>query len=183
MPDSAPLPTPLTTGFRSAYRWLSTTQHGIDEVTSRCPAVVLGKYLAVTSCDSGPLELRAAEKSAGWETRGGVAYSPRVDAIEMLPVHNGWDEWYIFRDPFDQGAIRQANIFEHPVTPGNVEVFVNFGGFSLGAAEAEDLTSRFWQQLEWILPDAYIAESDHGCLTFATRDSDLFASVRQVLGG
>ncbi len=34
-----------------------------------------------------------------------------------------------------------------------------------------------WQQLGWIRPEAYIAESDYGFLTFVTADKGLLAAV------
>ena len=125
---------------------------------------MLGKHLAVTSCDSGPLQLSDEEKSAAWNHRGGISYSPCIESLDMVPVHDLYDEWYVFKVPVDLGAIREGNIFEFPISPRHVEVFVNFG-FAMDAPEMQDLVSRFWQQLEWIRPEAYIAESDYGFMT------------------
>jgi hypothetical protein len=161
---------------------LTTTEHGIDELLTVCPAVVLGKHLAVTSCDSGPLQLSDEEKSAAWNHRGGISYSPCIESLDMVPVHDLYDEWYVFKVPVDLGAIREGNIFEFPISPRHVEVFVNFG-FAMDAPEMQDLVSRFWQQLEWIRPEAYIAESDYGFMTLVTRDNGLFAAVCQAFSG
>jgi hypothetical protein len=102
--------------------------------------------------------------------------------MDMVPPHVIYDEWYVFNAPIDLGAIREGNIFDSPVSAGHLEVFVNFG-FMIDAPEMQDLVTRFWQQLEWIRPDAYIAESDHGYLTFVTGDDHLFAAVSQALAG
>lgn len=59
---------------------------------------------------------------------------------------------------------------------------MNFG-FAMDAPEMQDLASRFWQQLEWIRPKAYIAESDYGFMTLVTRDNGLFAAVCQAFSG
>ena len=143
---------------------------------------MLGKHLAVTSCDSGPLQLSDEEKSAAWNHRGGISYSPCIESLDMVPVHDLYDEWYVFKVPVDLGAIREGNIFEFPISPRHVEVFVNFG-FAMDAPEMQDLVSRFWQQLEWIRPEAYIAESDYGFMTLVTRDNGLFAAVCQAFSG
>lgn len=180
-PNDISFPIPSGTGTRDSYHWLSTTEHGISNLLAVCPTVVLGKYLAVTSCDSGPLPLDDVQKLGGWEQRGGIAYSPRIESLDMVPAHDLYDEWYIFGVPFDLGIIRQGNIFDHPISLGHVEVFVNFYGFSLDAPEVQDLVSRFWRQLEWIRPEAYVAQGDYGFMTFVTREAELFATVRQSL--
>jgi hypothetical protein len=139
-------------------------------------------YLAVTSFDSGYLSLNDAEKAAGWESRGNIAYSPRIQSVETLPVRGGYDEWYLFGAPVDFGQVGIGNVFEAPLLPGQVEVFVNFGdGFGLHRPEEQSLAILFWRQLEWIRPESYIADGDH-FLTFVSSDASLFAAVRHALG-
>jgi hypothetical protein len=179
VPNETPSPATLATGRHAAYQWLSTTRHTIDDLLRVSPAVVLGKFLAVTSCDSGPLLLTDEQKSCGWVCRGEVAYSPRIESLNMVPLHGLYDEWYVFKAPAELGTIRDGNIFDFPVSPRHLEVFVNFG-FVKDAPEMEDLVSRFWQQLEWIRPEAYVAESDFGFLTFVARDSELFAQFAKL---
>jgi hypothetical protein len=58
---------------------------------------------------------------------------------------------------------------------------VNIGGFELHNPESESLTSIFWKRLNWIQPESYFADG-YSCLTFVTRDEDLFAAVRKALG-
>src|SRR4029077_14052595 len=72
-----------------------------DLITS-CPQVVLGKYTAVTSFDSGSLVPNEDEILAGWQGRGGIAYSPKVESVEKLP-HDLYDEWYVLDIPRDLG--------------------------------------------------------------------------------
>lgn len=43
----------LTVGSRGLYEWLVTDQQ--FDLLQICPEVVLGKYIAITSIDSGPL--------------------------------------------------------------------------------------------------------------------------------
>jgi hypothetical protein len=87
-----------------------------------------------------------------------------------------------FGAPSDLGGVQEGKIFEHSLEPRHVEVFVNFYGFALDAPEVQDLVSRFWQQLEWIQPEAYISQSDYGFMSFVTHNPEHFAVVRQTLG-
>src|SRR5579864_4646469 len=119
-------PEPLATGFHGAYKWLAS-EFELDDILRLCPVVVLGKYLAITSIDSGRLSPTAEEVLAGWENRHGIAYSPLVQSVETLP-RNGWDEWYVFRQSPDLGVSRLGtNIFDPAVHRGEVADFVNYG--------------------------------------------------------
>ena len=54
------------TGSHGAYQWLTTGQHDLGTLLQLCPQAVSGKYIAVTSFDSGPLHLNDNELSDGW---------------------------------------------------------------------------------------------------------------------
>jgi hypothetical protein len=69
---------------------------------------VLGKYAAVTSFDSGSLDLSDGEKAAGWESRKGIAYSPLIQSVATLPARGGFDEWYVFETPVDLAKRAEA---------------------------------------------------------------------------
>ncbi len=127
MLNGNPAPFSLATGKRDSYQWLATSAHNIDDLLVACPAIMLENYVAVTSFDSGMLMVTDEQKLSGWHQSGGITYSPRIQSLEMVPLHELYDEWYVFRAPFDLGEIRNGNIFEHPEPcPGHVEVFVNF---------------------------------------------------------
>jgi hypothetical protein len=171
----------LKTGTHGAYQWLRATQHDLDSLLVLSPSVVIGKHLAVTSFDSGSLLIDDVEKSTGWESRGGIAYSPRIESAETLPPRGGYDEWYVFGARADLGQIGKDNVFEAPLQPGQVEVFVNFGpSFALELTADQTLANLFWRQLDWIRPDSYLADNDH-LLTFVTADPSLFAEVHRAL--
>lgn len=110
---------PFATGSHGVYEWL-VTEHKFDDLLRLCPAVVLGKYAAVTSWDSGSLSLNDVEKSAGWESRKGVAYTPRIQSVEALPARAGYDEWYLFGASVDLGELGRGNVFEAQLSPGQV---------------------------------------------------------------
>jgi hypothetical protein len=177
MPSFSDSPEPLATGSHGDYKWLAS-QFELDDILRLCPAVVLGKYLAITSIDSGQLSPTAEEMLTGWESRQGIAYSPLVQSVETLP-RAGWDEWYVFGDPVDLGVSRRGtNIFDPPVQRGEVADFVNYA-FALHPPERRSLADVFWQQLDWIQPESYLADNDY--LTFVTRDESLFAAVSEAL--
>ena len=79
--------------------------------------------------------------------------------VASIP-YDQYDEWYIFITP---------TTFE------NYEVFVNYGGFSLHDSEFEEMQERFWQQLEYIAPESFLAEGDN--LIYVTKDFSLFKQI------
>lgn len=115
----------LTVGSQGLYEWLVTDEN--FDLLQLCQEVVLGKYVAITSIDSGPLVPTDKQTAAGWQSRGKIAYSPKIQNAEELP-RGGWDEWYVFDNPTDLGTSHLAeNIFEVPQEKGHVSVFVNYG--------------------------------------------------------
>lgn len=172
-------PTNMETGSRGGYFWLTTREYELHDVIASCPQIVLGKYIAVTSFDSGPLVPNEDEMACGWQSRGGIAYSPKVESVERLP-HDVYDEWYVFKSPQDLGNLYRGNIFEASIQAGQVATFVNFGpGFSLKNSDGKDLTDLFWSQLELIQLDSFISDGD--LLNLVTPDGQLFESVRAAL--
>ena len=163
---------PIHTGSHGAYQWL-VSEHELSDLLALCPEIVLGKHIAVTSCDSGPLVLNAQQLAIGWESRKGIAYSPRVLAVDALPREQ-FDEWYVFNDPFDLGALapQRTNVFEARLSPDEVHPFVNFFAFALQSLESHGLVKLFWEQFDWIRPDTYIA--DGTCLTVVSADKSHF---------
>jgi hypothetical protein len=132
------LPEPLAAGSRGDYKWLSSSHHQLDDLLRLFPNIVLGKYVAVTSFDSGPLVPNADERQLGWDNRQGIAYSPRVTSVETLP-RDLYDEWYVFAQPVDLGVSRLgSNIFDPSLKPGEVGDFVNYN-FALHRSGMKDL--------------------------------------------
>ncbi len=178
---------PTVTGSHGAYRWLTTGQHDLDTLCSHCPQVLVGKYVAVASLDSGPMVLTDAENHAGWSSRNEIAYSPQIRSTadcrtDRFPEGcSGFNEWYVCDSPFDLGVLCSGNIFESSLTPGRVWTFVNYdAGFALHNREMADLTNLFWKQLEWIQPETFIADSA-AFLTLVSRNESIFAAVCNAL--
>lgn len=162
----------LEVGSHDSYDWLVTDQ--AFDLLRICPDVVLGKYIAITSFDSGPLVLTDEEKGAGWQSRSEIAYSPKISGSEAVP-RDQYDEWYIFETPADLGVSHiRENIFEAPQGKGHVNVVVNYN-FAPHPPERATLAGLFWPQISWIHPESYVADNDY--LTFATLNQVLFAKV------
>ena len=162
----------ITVGSQDQYEWLVTDQQ--FDLLQICPSVVLGKYIAITSLDSGPLVPTDEERAAGWENRGNIAYSPKIQDAASVPRAE-YDEWYIFGGPVDLGTSHLGkNIFEVPQEQGHVSVFVNYG-FALHPPERTSLATLFWPQMTRVRPESYVADNDY--LTFVTANKTLFASV------
>jgi len=166
----------LTFGSQGLYDWFVADQQ--FDLLQICPEIVLGKYVAITSIDSGALVPNETEKAAGWESRGKIAYSPKVKAVQNLP-RAGWDEWWVFANPTDLGTSHLGeSIFEVPEEHGQVLVFVNYR-FALHLPEMNDLAALFWRQMERIRPESYMADNDF--LNFASANKTLFAAVRDAV--
>ena len=162
----------LTVGAQGIYEWLVTDEQ--FDLLQICPEVVLGKYVAITSFDSGPLVLSDEEKMAGWASRSNIAYSPKIQEVAILP-RDTYDEWYIFGSPVDLGTSHlRENVFEVPQEERHVSVFVNYG-FALHPPERAGLAYLFWPQMERIRPESYVADNYY--LTFVSANKTLFASV------
>lgn len=170
---------PLQTGVNGAFQWLATEQD-LDDLLRLSPEAVLGKYLAVTSIDSGFLFIDEQLKSDGWYSRNKIAYSSRIQSVEALP-HEGYDEWYVLEAATDLGQLVEGNPFEAPPKPGQVYACVNYGGCHLHDHSMLAVADLFWKQLEWINPESYFADGGH-CLTFVTRNKGLFTAVSRALG-
>lgn len=164
----------FTVGLHGAYEWLVTDEN--FDLLQLCPEVVLGKYVAITSVDSGWLRPTDKETAAGWQSLEKIAYSPKIENVQDVP-HDGYDEWYIFDTPTDLGTSHlEENIFEVPQQDGHLSVFVNYG-FALHPRERADkhLVALFWEQIARIRPESYVADNDY--LTFVSGNKLVFASV------
>ena len=164
----------LTVGSEDHYEWLVTDEQ--FDLLELCPQVVISKYVAITSIDSGALVPTDKETASGWQSRGNIAYSPKIQNVAELP-RAGWDEWYIFDNLTDLGTSHLGeNVFETPKEQGHVNVFVNYG-LALHRPEMKDLAILFWQQIERIRPESYMAD----CEYFVSMNKTVFANVRDAL--
>ena len=165
---------PLFGGAYDGYQWLSA-DHEIDIFWGQCSNIVLGKYLVVTADDSGPYLPSEHERQMGWTTRGDIALSPRINKADSLPSA-GFTELNCFDSL--KGACQMP--MRRLPELGGFEVFVNRYGFALHVREMQETINTFWQQMKLFQPQSYIGDGSH-CLTFVTKDLDVFYHVRQAL--
>ena len=97
------------------YYWLvsSRTLWSLHELVVQYHC---GYKLAITSFDSGSITPNEEESKLGWVVKNDLMLSPKL-AREMEIPHDQYDEWYIAEELDLEAAA--------------LEVFVNYGGFSL----------------------------------------------------
>ena len=152
----------LSTGERAGYRiveWSDGTDGDIEDLVLRCPELVLGRYVAIASCDSGPYTPTDKEFTAGWSKIDRLAVSPLVKVVSQLPMP-GFDEWYVY-DRFMK--------FEPHAN------FVNRLGFS-PLNVGDTYTEEFWRQVAKLEP-LYVLGAGTPGLFLVTRDITLFEAV------
>jgi hypothetical protein len=170
----------MFTGKHGDYWWLEAEAavSRLPDVLEACPALVVGRYVAVTAFDGGPFNPNDNDRAAGWTADGVAAYSAKVHSPDDLPLEQ-YDEWYVF---------------ERPTRIARAEVFVIYGDFSLLDRSADgghrddaarrwlhEIQRRFWRQLERLRPETYLAEGDR--LALVTRRRDIFDCASHVLEG
>lgn len=175
----------MKTGIHGRYNWLET-DHDLREFLVLCPASILSKHIAITAVDSGSFNPSDQDLAAGWSASDGIAYSPRLDAVTMLPADcccrcSGFDEWYVYATEAPRlGSISHANVFETTIAPPNVFQFINFVGFRFSDQELKAITDLFWKQVEWMQPESYLGDGDSR-LMFASCNDELFRNVETTL--
>lgn len=149
----------VRTGERAGYRiveWSDGADGDIKDLVLCCPELVVGRHIAIASCDSGRYTPTDEEFTAGWSMIDDLAVSPLVNAVSQLPMP-GFDEWYVY---------------ERPVKVERYARFVNYFGFSpLNLDDTQ--TEEFWEQVVKLEP-LHVLGSGAAGLFLVTRDEALF---------
>lgn len=169
---------PIWLGSEGDYAWLVATC-SLDDLLSVCPETVIGKFVAVTAFDSGPLLPTQEERANGWDSKWGIAYSPKISDPKAVPHDNCYDEWYVFDQRTEIGRIAEqsSNIFETWQSEDTVFQFVNYH-LGLHLEEMKPLSDLFWMQIRRIKPEVYLADCE-SFVTMVSRSKELIASARQ----
>lgn len=91
-------------GVPEPYQWLNTEVQ-MRDFLKLLPQVFLGRYIAVTSIDSGILRLSEEDRARGRRSEGDIAYSPMITSMAELPTEThpeyceGYYEFYLFDTP------------------------------------------------------------------------------------
>lgn len=170
-------------GSSGHFRWV-VSDNCLDDILQVCPDVVVGKYVAVTAFDSGPVRnLTEKEREAGWELRNDIAYSPRIRSTDQLFYDSCccYNEWYIFNSPADLGRrVPQGfNVFQTPLSQGEIEALVNYQ-LGLHLPEMEAVAKIFWEQMNRTNPYVYLADCQEW-LTIVSSDRILIERCHQAL--
>jgi hypothetical protein len=176
-------------GMHLDYHWLTVTGDTyIGTLLNVCPELVLDRYVAVTSYDSGFQDLSEKDTAKGWMLKDKIAYSPRILSVDMLsfqrdgPDSPGFDEWYVFFEERKLDPVFEGNFFEFEPDMGRILVFVNTFAFVLHdpAPYMPGILDRFWRQLMSIGPEAFIADG-RDCLTVVCRSEALVDTISSRL--
>lgn len=138
----------------SVVQWSYDWDPSLFDLLDRMPELVLGRYVVIASCDSGPYKPTDAELECGWEVVNGVAISPNIVRVSDLPTP-GFDEWYVYEE-------RPRTYCYH--------ASVNHFGF---APLPPDQATGFWAQIEAALP-LHVLGAGTPTMFLATRDRKSF---------
>jgi hypothetical protein len=172
-------------GVHDDYHWLTAAGDVyMGTLLSVCPEIVLGRFVAVTSYDSGFLRLSERDAAAGWIAKDKIAYSPRIPSLDVLSFQRdgtdspGYDEWYVFSEERKLNPVFEGNYFEFKPDAARILVFVNTFAFVLHDPEPymPGILDRFWTQVTSIRPVAFIADG-RDCLTVVCRDEVLVDTI------
>lgn len=155
-------------GRHDNFQWLNSRKAVLQDFLVRCPQIVVGKIVLITSFDGARLKLSQQELDSGWHYHHSHAMSPRIPNVEAVP-YDSLSEWYILNSP-DELEVK--------------EVFVTHQGFGLSNGRIrfqkqskvlDEIEIRFWRQLTKLNPLAYLGNGDN--LVFATTDDRLMESA------
>lgn len=124
------------------------------------PELVVGRYLVITSFDSGFLTLSESELRDGWHMVGRLAHSPPIRSVDQIP-YDQYDEWLVF---------------DQPVQVEEFETMVNYVGFTPIDFGWEQKRERFWEQIVRLRPLHVIAQNEGGYLV--SRDDGLIRRIK-----
>ncbi len=156
--------TEVIVGNKAGYwvlQWSMQWDPSLDDLASAAPHLVIGNFIAITSCDSGLYKPSEEELATGWRAEALATISPRIVRPDELPTP-GFDEWYVF---------------DHAPTSIPDRNHVNCFGFSVLADDESSIS--FWSQIEATQPIHAL-----GCGTpnmfLVTRDETIVNSLRDV---
>ncbi|HYD58735.1 MAG TPA: hypothetical protein VEC35_00170 [Noviherbaspirillum sp.] len=141
-------------------QWSEDWDPSLLDLLVEMPELVLGRRVAITSCDSGPYKPNADEMISGWSMINDTALSPRIEGIGVLPTP-GFDEWYVYED--------------EPAKCPDCS-FVNYYGFSPLDSSSEKM-KEFWYQIEMTKP-MHVLGAGTPNMFLVTRDQGMFERAK-----
>jgi hypothetical protein len=180
----------MTRGRNGAFHWLSSDCHNFSHLFELYPELFLGRYIAVTSNDSGIPDLTPARQELGWRFDSGVLYSPCLTTPDLLttiphqlegPDGPSFDEYYLLEEPMPLGATSRKLplLLSEPEQSNLLTVFVNMY-FELELNPPHELEPYLWAQLSRIRPFAYLSDGST-CITFVSESEAIVSTLWQRL--
>lgn len=66
----------MVEGNTNHYYWIEENDFSLNDIVSKCPELFVGKTVAITAFDNGPLIPSKKEKAFGWYSKNDVFYAP-----------------------------------------------------------------------------------------------------------
>lgn len=142
-----------------AIQWSAAWDPSLTDLLRVAPELVLGRRVAITSCDSGPYVPSEDELSAGWSLCETTAISREIAQPAELPAP-GFDEWYVFDS-----------------TPQVVPMRNHVNQYNFSVLDECDATELFWEQIRKAQP-LHVLGAGTPNMFFVTRDHDSFERVK-----
>jgi len=142
-------------------QWSTAWDPSISDLLQMSPGLVLGKRVAITSCDSGPYTPSVDELASGWSLAGTVAISKEIIEAAELPAP-GFDEWYVF-----------------DVVPSIVPTRNYVNRYNFSPFDECDTTESFWEQIRMTQP-LHVLGAGTPHMFLVTCDRDSFERVKNL---
>lgn len=144
-----------------AIEWSGAWDPSLSDLLHLAPELVVGKQVAITSCDSGPYVPSEEELRLGWSRCEKTAISRKIAQFTELPTP-GFDEWYVYDSaPFNCPKRNHVNRYGFSVFDEGIE------------------TESFWDQIRKLEP-LHILGAGTPNMFFGTRDRDSFERVKRL---
>lgn len=142
-------------------QWSEAWDPSLADLLQVAPELVVGRRIAITSCDSGPYVPSEHELNAGWRLFDTTAISKEVVQPSELPAP-GFDEWYVFNS-----------------TPQVVPLCNHVNRYNFSVLDKCDATELFWEQIRKTQP-LHVLGAGTPNIFLATRDCDIFKRVKEL---
>ncbi len=142
-------------------QWTEEWDPNLTDLLRLAPELVLGRRVAITSCDSGPYVPSEHELDAGWRVVETTAISKEVAQLEELPTP-GFDEWYVFDSP-----------------PQVVPLRNHVNQYNFSVLDESDASELFWEQIRNTQP-FHVLGAGTPNMFLVTRDCAIFNHVKQL---
>lgn len=142
-------------------QWSEAWDPSLTDLLRVAPELVVGRQIAITSCDSGPYMPSEDEQNAGWRLFKTTAISKEVVQPSELPAP-GFDEWYVFNS-----------------TPQVVPLRNHVNRYNFSVLDECDATELFWEQIRIAQP-LHVLGAGTPNIFLITRDWEIFKRVKEL---